>query len=74
MDPLCGAAYERHLGFRLSAVKVASHECELGAEQADTAVLCRQEPDQLLGFVPVAQDDQHARKVGADIFYAHVRP
>ena len=29
MGPLCGAVDERHLGFSLSAVKVAAHEREL---------------------------------------------
>ena len=74
VDPLGGAADERHLGFGQSAVEIAAHERELGAEQADAAVLYRQEPDQLLGFAPVAQDDQHAREAGAELFDAHVRP
>ena len=38
------------------------------------AVLYWQEPGQLLGFGPVAQDDQHAREAGAELLDAHVRP
>ena len=72
--PLRGAAHERHLGLGLGAVEVASHERELRTKQADTAVLYRQEPDQLLGLGPVAQDDQHAGEAGAEFFDAHVRP
>jgi hypothetical protein len=74
VDPLRGAAYQRHLGFSLGAVKVAAYERKFRTEQADTAVLQRQDPGQLLGFGPVAQDDQHAGEAGAEFFDAHVRP
>ena len=38
MDPLGGAADERHLGFGQSAVEIPAHERKLGAEQPDAAV------------------------------------
>ncbi len=56
------------------AVEIPADERELGAEQPDAAVFDRKEPGQLLGFAPVAQDDQHAREAGAELFDAHVRP
>jgi len=74
VDPLGGAVDERHLGFGQSAVEIPAHECELGAEQPDAAVFYWKEPGQLLGFAPIAQDDQHAREAGAELFDAHMRP
>jgi hypothetical protein len=74
VDPLGGGVDERHLGFGQSAVEIAAHERELGAKQPNVAVFYRKEPDQLLGFAPVAQDDQHACEAWAELFDAHVWP
>ena len=73
-DPFGGIVDERHLGLGQSALEIPAHEREFGAEQPDAAVFYRKEPDQLLGFGPVAQDDQHAREAGAELFDVHVRP
>jgi hypothetical protein len=32
------------------------------------------EPDQPVGFFPVAQDEEHSGKAGAELVDAHVRP
>ena len=53
MDPLGGAADERHLGFGQSAVEIPAHERKLGAEQRDAAVFYWEEPDQLVGRAQV---------------------
>jgi len=74
VDPLGGAADERHLGFGQSAVEIPADERELGAEQPNAAVFYRKEPDQPGGFFPVAQDEEHSGKAGAELVDAHARP
>jgi hypothetical protein len=54
--------------------KSPADERELGAEQPNAAVLYRKEPDQPVGSVPVAQDEEHSGKAGAELVDAHVRP